>query len=103
MQYCFPSPPHLTFPLPSSPSSLTPSHLTPSHYHQLASDKKTQLRTLDRKVRPMEDLFKEFRAWLGATEKKLGDLSPPAGESGEREQQLQEAKVGRWKEGRVGR
>ena len=51
----------------------------------------------------MEDLFKEFRAWLGATEKKLGDLSPPAGESGEREQQLQEAKVGRWKEGRVGR
>ena len=44
----------------------------------------------------MEDLFKEFRAWLGATEEKLGGLSPPAGESGKREQQLQEAKVGRW-------
>ena len=59
----------------------------------------------------MEDLFKGFRAWLGATEEKLGGLSPPAGESGEREQQLQEAKVcgwvvgwvgGEWKEGRVG-
>ena len=60
----------------------------------------------------MEDLFKEFRAWLGATEKKLGDLSPPAGESREREQQLQEAKVSGWmggwvegerREGKVGR
>ena len=50
----------------------------------------------------MEDLFREFRAWLGATEEKLGGLSPPAGESKEREQQLQEAKVCRWREGRVG-
>jgi len=42
----------------------------------------------------MEDLFREFRAWLGATEEELGGLSPPARESSQREQQLQEAKVG---------
>ena len=50
----------------------------------------------------MEDLFKGFRAWLGATEEKLGGLSPPAGESVEREQQLQEAKVCGWVVGWVG-
>ena len=42
----------------------------------------------------MEDLFDELRAWLGAPEEELGGLSPGARESCDREQQLQEAKVG---------
>jgi len=42
----------------------------------------------------MEDLFREFQAWLGATEEELGGLSPPALETCGRQQELQEAKVG---------
>ena len=42
----------------------------------------------------MEDLFHELQAWLGATEEELGGLSQPARESCDREQQLQETKVG---------
>ena len=42
----------------------------------------------------MEDLFHELWACMGVTEEELGGLSLLARESSDREQQLQEAKVG---------
>ena len=75
---------------------------THSPHRQLASDKKSQLKAVDHKIRTMEDLFREFRAWLGATDEELIGLSPVARESSDREQQLQETKVGwGWMEGCV--
>ena len=65
-----------------SPSPHTHPHIhtnTYSPYQQLASDKKSQLKGLHHKIWTMEDLFREFQAWLGATEEELGGLSPPPG------------------------
>ena len=41
----------------------------------------------------MEDLFRQFRAWLESTNGTLDKLSPAATDQAEREQQLQKAKV----------
>ena len=60
---------------------------------QIAAGKKTDLKALGRKVHPMEDLFRQFKAWLESTNDTLDKLSPAASEQPEREQQLQKAKV----------
>jgi hypothetical protein len=60
---------------------------------QAATGKKTDLKTLGRKVHPMEDLFRQFKGWLEGTNDTLDKLSPAASEQSEREQQLQKAKV----------
>ena len=41
----------------------------------------------------MEDLFKQFRAWLKSSNGTLDELSPAASEQAERDQQLMQAKV----------
>lgn len=60
---------------------------------QVATGKKTDLKALGRKVLPMEDLFRQFRAWLESTNDTLDKLSPAATDQPERGQQLQKAKV----------
>lgn len=61
--------------------------------HKAISDKRMELKSLEKKVHPMEDLFKQFRAWLEDTNNQLDALSPVAIASPERDQQLQKAKV----------
>lgn len=59
------------------------------------SDKKSELKALDRKVRPMEDLFAKFRSWLEESKAGLVALSPAPSlaEQAEREKTLRQAQV----------
>jgi hypothetical protein len=62
----------------------------------MVSDKKSELKVLDRKVRSMEDMFAKFRAWLVESGETLSALSPapsPA-EEAEAEKTLKQAQVG---------
>lgn len=45
-------------------------------FFQRVSDKRSELKALDRKVRPMEDLFSKFRAWMQESEGELEALTP---------------------------
>ena len=60
---------------------------------QVASDRKQQLKSLERKIRPMEDLFREFRAWLQAAGGGLAALRPFGVEAEQRKGQLEQATV----------
>ena len=60
---------------------------------QVAVGKRGDLKTLGRKVHPMEDLFHQFQAWLESTNLTLDKLSPAATDQAEREEQLKQAKV----------
>lgn len=60
---------------------------------QAIESKRSNLKTLEKKVRPMEDLFQKFRAWLLEMGTHLSSLSPPSQQEGERSKQLQQAKV----------
>ena len=59
------------------------------------SDKKSELKALDRKVRPMEDMFAKFRSWLEGSKESLASLTPPPSlaAEGEREKTLRQAQV----------
>ncbi len=56
------------------------------------SDKKSELKALDRKVRPMEDMFAKFRSWLEGSRESLEGLTPPPSLE-ERGKTLRQAKV----------
>ena len=60
---------------------------------QAIGSKRSDLKTLEKKVRPMEDLFQKFRTWLSEIGTQLSSLSPPSQQEGERSRQLQQAKV----------
>ncbi len=51
------------------------------------SDKKSELKALDRKVRPMEDMFGKFQSWLEGSRESLASLSPPPSLEQERERE----------------
>ncbi len=57
------------------------------------ASKKGDLKTLGKKVVPMEDLFQKFRSWLKETGSQLASLSPPSTENPGRSRQMQQAKV----------
>ena len=59
------------------------------------SDKKSELKALDRKVRPMEDMFSKFQSWLEGSRESLVSLTPPPSlaEGGEREKTVRQAQV----------
>ena len=59
----------------------------------MAKEKQQKLRSLEKKIRPMEDLFHEFRTWMSSTEEKLAALSPAAIKEEERREQLELALV----------
>lgn len=54
---------------------------------QEAGEKQEKLKDLGRKLTPMEDVFREFRAWMSESEAELTSLSLPASEEGERSRQ----------------
>lgn len=66
---------------------------SPSCFLQAVGSKRSDVKTLEKKVRPMEDLFQKFRAWLSEIGTQLSSLSPPSPQDGERSKQLQQAKV----------
>ena len=65
----------------------------PCTHGQAIASKRGDLKTLGKKVKPMEDLFQKFRSWLKETEAQLASLSPPSTEDPDRTRQLQQAKV----------
>ena len=66
-----------------------------AYYIQRVSDKRSELKALDRKVRPMEDMFAKFRAWLEESKASLSSLTPPPSlaEGEQREKVLKQAEV----------
>lgn len=62
---------------------------------QRVSDKKSELKALDRKVRPMEDMFAKFRSWLEESKTGLSALSPAPSlaQEAEREKAIKQAQV----------
>lgn len=65
---------------------------------QRVSDKKSELKALDRKVRPMEDMFAKFRSWLAESKAGLSAFSPAPSlaEEAERKKALRQAQVCMW-------
>ena len=62
---------------------------------QRVSDKKSEMKALEKKIHPMEDMFAKFRAWLGESKEHLASLTPPPplSRDQERERILQQAQV----------
>ena len=62
---------------------------------QRVSDKKSELKALDRKVRPMEDMFAKFRSWLEGSREGLASLTPPPSlaQGEDRDKALRQAQV----------
>jgi len=64
-------------------------------YVQRLSGKRSELKALEKKLAPMEDLFARFRAWLAKSQMQLASLEPrpSAAEKEERMKTLKLAQV----------
>ena len=61
----------------------------------MLSDKKSELKALERKVRPMEDMFSKLNAWMKGSKEQLTSLHPRPSpdEKLERERVLKQMQV----------